>query len=126
MGCFRYKHDEDGFFRLQTVRYESLEVTQEMMQSQSHATQMLCGSSQYNLHQVSGRNGVEITVAEDKGAEDKGETQKQDTGGNRILISFKEVDNSGSVVRSKVIETEEVPALPSGAVNLVRDGSQMK
>jgi len=103
------------------VRYESLEVTQEMMQSQSHATHSLCGSSQYNLHQVNGKNGVEITVAEDKG-----ESQKQDTGGNRILVSFKEVDNSASVVRSKVIETEEVPALPPGAVSLVRDGSQMK
>lgn len=117
---FRYKHDEDGFFRLQTVRYESLEVTQEMMRSQSH-TQMLCGSSQYNLHQVNGRNGVEITVAEDKV-----EPQKQDTGGNKIVISFKEVDNSGSVVHSKVIETEEVPALPPGAVTLVREGSQKK
>jgi hypothetical protein len=119
--CFRYKHDEDGFFRLQTVRYESLEVTQEMMRSQSHATELLCGSSQYNLHQVNGRNGVEITVAEDKA-----EPQKQDAGGSRILIAFKEMDNSGSVVRSKVMETEEVPALSAGAVTLVRDGSQMK
>ena len=91
------------------------------MRSQSHASQLLCGSSQYNLHQVSGRNGVEITVAEDKG-----EPQKQDAGGNRIVISFKEVDNSGSVVHSKVIETEEVPALPPGAVTLVREGSQKK
>jgi hypothetical protein len=103
------------------VRYESLEVTQEMMRSQSHASQLLCGSSQYNLHQVNGRNGVEITVAEDKD-----ETQKQDTGGNRILVSFKEVDNSANVVRSKVTETDDVPALPAGAVSLVRDGSQMK
>jgi hypothetical protein len=70
---------------------------------------------------VNGRNGVEITVAEDKG-----QPQKQDTGGNRILVSFKEVDNSASVVRSKVTETEEVTALPPGAVSLVRDGSQMK
>jgi len=103
------------------VRYESVEVTQEMMRSHSHATQLLCGSSQYNLHQVNGRNGVEITVAEGKD-----EPQKQDTGGSRILVSFKEVDNSASVVRSKMTETDEVPALPAGAVSLVRDGSQMK
>jgi hypothetical protein len=102
------------------VRYESLEVTQEMMQSQSGAPQPLCSSSHYNLRQTSGRSEVEFTVSED---EDDPDSQDED--GGKIVISITEVDNSGNVVCSKVMETEEVPALPPGDVTLIQDGSKM-
>jgi hypothetical protein len=102
------------------VRYESLEVTQEMMQSQSGAAQPLCGSSHYNLRQVSDRSEFEFTVSED---EDDPDSQEE---GGKIVISFTEVDNSGNVVCSKVVETDQVPALPPGDVTLIQDGSQMK
>jgi hypothetical protein len=103
------------------VRYESLEVTREVMQSQSGAVQPLCGNRHYNLHQVSGRSEVEFTVSEE---EDDPDNQEEE--GGKIVISFTEVDKSGNVVCSKVMETDEVPVLPAGDVTLIQDGSQMK
>jgi hypothetical protein len=103
------------------VRYESLEVTQEMMQSESAATQPLCRKSHYNLRRVSGRNEVEFTVCEDE--EDP---LKQEVEEDKIIISIKEVDNSGSVVCSKTMEGDKVPSLPAGAVTVIHNDSQKK
>jgi hypothetical protein len=103
------------------VRYESLEVTQEMMRSESGAVQPVCGNSRYNLRRVSGRNEVEFTVSVDED-----DPQKQVAEGSKILISFKELDSSGNVVHSKMMEADELAALPSGTVTLIHDGGQMK
>jgi hypothetical protein len=103
------------------VRYESLEVTQEVMQSQSGAAQPLCGSHHYNLHEVSSSSEVQFAVSEE---EDDPDSQEDERG--KIVISFTEVDNSGKVVCSKVMETDEVPALPPEDATLIQDGSQMK
>jgi hypothetical protein len=47
VGYYRYKCDDDGYFRLQRAR--------EIKQSQPRATLSLHGSSSYNLRRVSGR-----------------------------------------------------------------------
>lgn len=57
IGYYRYKRDDDGYFRLQTVK-----GAHELKQSQPHATEALCGSSHYNLRRVSGRR-FEVTVS---------------------------------------------------------------
>ncbi|PNF19266.1 hypothetical protein B7P43_G08003 [Cryptotermes secundus] len=91
-----------------------------MMQSQSGAPQPLCSSSHYNLHQTSGRSEVEFTVSEE---EDDPDSQEEE--GGKIVISFTEVDDSGNVVCSKVMETDEVPVLPPGEVTVIEDASKM-
>lgn len=91
------------------------------MQSQSGAAQPLCGSSHYNLRQASDKSEVEFTASE---GEDNRKGQEDEAG--KIVISFTEVDNTGNVVCSKVMETDEVPALPPADATLIQDGSQMK
>jgi hypothetical protein len=49
VGYYRYKCDDDGYFRVHRLRR-----TQKTKQSPPHATQPLCGSSRYNLRQVTG------------------------------------------------------------------------
>jgi hypothetical protein len=70
---------------------------------------------------VSGRNEVEFTVCEDEEDPPKEEGEE-----DRIVISIKEVDNSGRVVCSKTVEGDKVPALPAGAVPVIHDDSQKK
>jgi hypothetical protein len=60
VGCYRYKCDDDGYFRLQRSK-----AALEIKQSEPHAMQTLCGSSRYNLRRLSGRR-FEVTVSEDE------------------------------------------------------------
>lgn len=55
---FRYKCDDDGYFRLQRLK-----GTQKMKHSPPRSPQPLFGSSRYNLRRVSGRR-FEVTVSE--------------------------------------------------------------
>jgi predicted butyrate kinase (DUF1464 family) len=49
----------------------------------------------------------------------------QGTVGNSILITIMELDESGNVVFSKEINTNEVSVLPTGYVTILQDGSQI-
>jgi hypothetical protein len=104
--CCRYKQDEDGFFHLQTVQPETVEVTQKEMVSQSGATQPLYGTS----HTVSG---------------DKDDPLTQEAAWGMILLPLVELDGSGNVVCSgEEMETAELPVLPPAYVTVLHDGSE--
>ncbi|KAJ4448928.1 hypothetical protein ANN_00320 [Periplaneta americana] len=118
---YRYKHDEDGYFRLQTVRYESLEVTQEMMQSESgDNTEQVYTDKSYNLRRMN--NGNEFIFSED---EDEDDPKVHESSGGRILISVEELDGCGNVVNTKLMEAVEVPSLPPGTVTVIHDGGEV-
>jgi hypothetical protein len=89
------------------VRYEALDVAQKVKEETQPCTiQSLCGSSQ-------------TTFVEE------GDSLMQGTAWGHILIKIMELDDSGNVVSSKEINTDEVSVLPPGYVTILQDGSRI-
>ncbi|XP_022919016.1 histone H4 transcription factor [Onthophagus taurus] len=90
---FRYKEDTDGILRLQTVRYESLEVTQEMIESnnQNSTTDPKRASKHYVL--MTSETGEEKVVCSTD---------------NNVVITIADVDAKGHVVKSETMESNEM------------------
>ena len=94
------------------------------MQSESGgAQQAMCRRGRYNLRRVSGNSDDSIIFTL---SEEEDDPEEQPTkGSSRILISIEELDSCGNVIRSKVMEAEEVPSMPSGNVILIQDGCEV-
>lgn len=104
---FSYKEDADGIFRLQTVRYESLEVTQQMMSTSSPQPKITAPANfKYDLKVEKSSNNLPtyvLMVSEDT---DKATTAAPSD--NNILITIDDVDEKGNVVRSETVESLEI------------------
>ncbi|XP_049836877.1 histone H4 transcription factor [Schistocerca gregaria] len=111
---FRYRQHEDGLYRLQLVRYESLEVTQMISGDSSHdEQQMTLSNKRYHLRKVPSRTQNEPASFEVYEVLDEKEFEENNTGSNKVLITISDVDHSGNVIQSEVIEAEELTMLPS-------------
>jgi hypothetical protein len=108
--CCRCKQDKDGFFCLQTLHPETVEVTKKVMESQSGATQPFCGS----CHTVPSDEDDHLT---------------QEAGGGTMgydSYPIVELDGSGSVKCREEMETAELPVLPPACVSVLLYGSETK
>lgn len=83
--------DDQGLYHLETVRYESLEVSQEMMRAESLPCQQSGSSILEGMHNRS--KSVHITIAQ--------------------------LDDRGNIIEENVIETEELMTLPVGGTTVV-------
>ncbi|XP_018319496.1 histone H4 transcription factor-like isoform X2 [Agrilus planipennis] len=105
---FRYKVDPDGIYRLQTVRYESLEVTQEIINNSS--VNKIEADTNYEL-KLSVENVNDIPKYEMVKEEPKQNILLPTN--NSVLITINDVDESGNILKSEIIESSEVKLLKS-------------
>ncbi|XP_046431100.1 histone H4 transcription factor [Neodiprion fabricii] len=119
---FRYKKDEDGCYRLQVVRYETLDedtvkVTGESApKEKNYLLELSAGSSVPKLKIT---EEVEKSLNSDylkmSKHEAANETGKSMPIVSNILIWIDEVDEDGNIIESRVVETQETNELPPSA-----------
>lgn len=126
-----YKNHEDGLLRLQTVRYESLDVVEDINRREGEPSSVLQTSSKFNISKVTdNKDGVlaNFIVKEvDDNPDDPDDPFTEDGNSDikvgqsmpslddespptckKVLISIDEVDSDGNIISSKTMEVDEL------------------
>lgn len=124
--CFnvsRYKRDPDGISRLQTIRYETVNVIKEIIESKKKLPEkkvLRCHIKRKRGE--SGNLAVEVNVEESIQTEDSGEKRpkREKRSPNEIIMTISDIDAKGNIV-SEVTESKELIIAKSEPQDCVLD-----
>lgn len=145
-----YKNHEDGLFRLQTVRYESLDVVEDINRREGEPASVLNTDKKFKISKISDNNDIlaaNFVVRVDEPLDDdpddpdatcngtEGSPRRAslsmpmldvETPPRKVLISFDEVDEDGNIINSKTMEIEELVDIEKlKKAQVVADGAHL-
>ncbi|KYB27345.1 Histone H4 transcription factor-like Protein [Tribolium castaneum] len=101
---FRYKEDADGIYRLQTVRYETLDVTEEIIKGKTVQAPSEKESLNFNVVKKTAKDSNSLHTFEVVFSE-KDETKSESEAAKEVLIQIDDLDTKGQVVKSQTIHS---------------------
>jgi DNA-directed RNA polymerase subunit RPC12/RpoP len=103
---FRYKEDQDGIYRLQTVRYETLDVTEAIIKGNTVQAPTEKEPLQFDLlKRQSDDNSVDtfdVVLCEETEKETQVEPRK------KVVITIDDIDLKGNVLKSQTIQSGDI------------------
>uniref|UniRef100_A0A336M5I8 CSON012447 protein n=1 Tax=Culicoides sonorensis TaxID=179676 RepID=A0A336M5I8_CULSO len=98
---FTYKQDEDGFFKFQTMRLESLEVTKQIMSKQEneHEKEILPNTTNIDLNSIKRIEDFDVMKKYLKPSIEKS---------TNITIEVTDTDDKGNKIKSETFHVEEI------------------